>query len=606
MQTNSVSRKELLECFNNLQNQFDQALNNALNKDQEFEQFRTHFQQTLSTHLEDAKQKFSNNSPLSDSLNNLLHLINETNQKWDECLKNQDKGISFRKNFQDSLLVFVYGKVKSGKSSLGNYVAWGNTDPTDELKQQIPSELQPSYFSHEKSQLEGFDAEREAETRKEFRVGATEATSTIQYFKLPGLTWVDSPGLHSMNPENGELAKEYVQHADLILYTMKSDSPGRESDMNEISELFQQDKKTLLLLTGSDDVEEDWDTENDKLIQTVVMKSPERRADQRKYVQQALQAREMNTQNTEIISFSARYAQFNQDNPAAFADSGMGELFGVLTQLAKTEAIKTKQRVPMSNFRNFIQSCVNDLQPYHDLFNKFQQNIDTTKKKLSITIREVIRESETAIRSAVNQRFNNIAHLSDQQKEEGIKAAWQGLDNEYRNIIYNGLHKIATEAITDFQCSIQDAIQASSLMQLPEFKLETMQQEVVTISRGTRDKLAGIGTLVGVAAGLATGGAGLIVAPVVGGLIGGALGKDATANSRMIEVTVGDNLLDIQQQASNTYMQAMKTEMEKQTETLLTSVLDQAQQLLSNLDQEVKQFEHNLSGLLTQIESQLN
>ena len=68
---------------------------------------------------------------------------------------------------------------------------------------------------------------------------------------MPGLTWVDSPGLHSVNRANGDLAREYVEHADLILYTMSSQAPGRASDMGEIGELLADKKSLMVLLTGS-------------------------------------------------------------------------------------------------------------------------------------------------------------------------------------------------------------------------------------------------------------------------------------------------------------------------------------------------------------------
>ena len=38
------------------------------------------------------------------------------------------------------------------------------------------------------------------------------------------------------------LAREYLDHADLILYTMKSDAPGRASDLTEIRDLIHNDK----------------------------------------------------------------------------------------------------------------------------------------------------------------------------------------------------------------------------------------------------------------------------------------------------------------------------------------------------------------------------
>jgi polynucleotide 5'-kinase involved in rRNA processing len=62
------------------------------------------------------------------------NILEETNQNWQKKIATQDTGVHFRAGFNDSLLVFVYGKVKSGKSSLGNYMAWGHTDPTEHKK----------------------------------------------------------------------------------------------------------------------------------------------------------------------------------------------------------------------------------------------------------------------------------------------------------------------------------------------------------------------------------------------------------------------------------------------------------------------------------------
>ncbi|MCP5972895.1 dynamin family protein, partial [Klebsiella pneumoniae] len=78
----------------------------------------------------------------------------------------------------------------------------------------------------------------------------------IQGFKLPGFTWVDSPGLHSTNTANGDLARKYVDQADLILYTMNSQAPGRQSDMSEVSSLLNGKRSLMILLTGSDITEE--------------------------------------------------------------------------------------------------------------------------------------------------------------------------------------------------------------------------------------------------------------------------------------------------------------------------------------------------------------
>ncbi|MDZ4189225.1 MAG: dynamin family protein, partial [Hydrogenophaga sp.] len=361
-----ISREGLLESFEKLQRQFDNSQTTAQDQERDFEAMRQNFMQRLSEHLADARKSLPATNPLKPQVLGFVDLMVKTQAEWDTKVAGREKGLGFRQGFGDSLLVFVNGKVKSGKSSLGNYMAWGHTDPDDELKRQVAARLVPHYFSHEKTDVDGGDTENEAQQRCEFRVGATEATSSIQGFKLPGLTWVDSPGLHSVKKENENLARDYVEHADLILYTMKSDSPGRESDLAEVKLLLGKEKKVLLLLTGSDDVEEDWSDEADCLVSTVVMKDAQRRENQRAYVRKALEEScgAENAANIEVVSFSARYAQLNAGDSAAFSESGMGPLCETLHRIAQSDGVSIKQRTPIANMRTFLQSCHDGLQPY--------------------------------------------------------------------------------------------------------------------------------------------------------------------------------------------------------------------------------------------------
>ena len=256
-------REDLLASFRTLKGQFATSLAEANELDRQFVILHQQFRTNMATHLGDAQKKLPKDNPLSSQLDAFLSAIADTDTAWNKKIIGRDKGIKFRKGFNDSLLVFIYGKVKSGKSSLGNYMAWGHTDPNLSVKAALSPDSHPSYFTHENTCASNGDSQDEALNRKEFRVGATEATSSIQGFRLPGLTWVDSPGLHSVNEENGRLAKDYVEHADLILYTMRSDAPGRASDLHEIRSLNTQDKEMLILVTGIDINDEDCDDELD-------------------------------------------------------------------------------------------------------------------------------------------------------------------------------------------------------------------------------------------------------------------------------------------------------------------------------------------------------
>ena len=380
-----ASRETLLKFFESLQGQFDSSLATALDQEKKFEAMRRKFMRRFSAHLSDARNSLPDSNPLKHQVLGFVDLMEKTQAEWDKKVAGRKKGVEFRQGFEDSLLVFVNGKVKSGKSSLGNFMAWGHTDPDEELKRQVPAGLVPRYFSHKQTNVDGYDTENEAQRHREFRVGAIEATSSIQGFKLPGLTWVDSPGLHSVKTEDENLARDYIEHADLIVYTMRSDSPGRQSDLAEVKLLLGKEKKVLLLLTGSDDVDEDWSDEAECLVSTVVMKDAQRREMQRAYVRQALEEScgAENTANIEIVSFSARYAQLNAGDSAAFSESGMELLCETLHRIAQSDGVRIKQRTPLANMRTFLQSCHDDLRPYSDFVSCFKQPLEDLKQQRS-------------------------------------------------------------------------------------------------------------------------------------------------------------------------------------------------------------------------------
>ena len=176
MQKN-ITRQELLESFKLLESQFEKSLEKAKDHEVEFEALRKNLINQLDNHLKVARNTIPESNPLKQQIVGFINVMEKTKSEWDAKIACRKKGVEFRKGFEDSLLVFVNGKVKSGKSSLGNYMAWGHTDPDENLKRQVVSSLVPKYESHENTAVSGGDSEHEAQRQKEFRVGATEATS---------------------------------------------------------------------------------------------------------------------------------------------------------------------------------------------------------------------------------------------------------------------------------------------------------------------------------------------------------------------------------------------------------------------------------------------
>ena len=612
----SISRPELLNIFKELQQKF----NFSQEQDQVFKSHCHQFQQNMAGYLKASEHDISENNPLFQQIGKFRNILEETNQNWQKKITTQDTGVHFRAGFNDSLLVFVYGKVKSGKSSLGNYMAWGHTDPTEQQKSEIQKELQPVYFSGQKTEVKGGDVAKEAEIKKEFRVGATEATSSIQGFSLDGLTWIDSPGLHSINQENGDLAKDYVEHADLILYTMKSDSPGRESDLNEILNLYRADKKIILLLTGSDDVAHDWDDEKDEMISTTVMKDLQRRLDQQKYVRSALEKiPELagKTNNIEILSFSARYAQENEGQVDNFADSGMGQLFAALGKIAREDGVKLKHRTPMLNFKNFLTDFMSDLENYAQLIVDFQHPIERIQKSIPIQINEQKRLIQQQLSQKVDAEFERLAQYRDDpiQMKQAIKKIADTLAQQQNQAIITAQKTILQQVMSELGSQLTNVIQHNALLDLPEFKIEQRTEQVAdSVTSGTRRRNGGFGALVGTAIG---GGIGLLGGPAgvaagmgigstVGSWLGSKTGDDASVNYREITLNVGDNLIHIQKQFYERLQNSIQVQMTEFQKTLLEMALNSAEHLVTQLKNEINSFQKQLNSMILDTETKLN
>lgn len=614
MDNNKIERRaEFLNSFKSLQQRFDDSLKAAKEDEARFRRECEKFQSNVNKQLTTAKNKLAKNNPLSKQLIAFSEVIESTNNDWQNRIDKQDTGVRFRERFNDSLMVFVYGKVKSGKSSLGNYMAWGNTDPDSELKAQTPDSVQPVYFSGERTEVKGGDALKEAEGNKEFRVGATEATSTIQGFKLPGLTWIDSPGLHSKNSENDQLARDYVKHSDLILYTMKSDSPGRATDLAEIAELYQSDKRFLLLITGSDDTEIDWDEDTQTMINKVVMKIEQRREQQREYIRGELlkiDGLKDNANNIDIVSFSARYAQDNQDSPEAFKDSGMSELFDILEEVSQSSGVKLKQQVPLKAFLKFLSGFNQDVEKYANLIDDFSTKFEGLDseigRKLLIKTSEIKQEVSEVIRSS----FKDIpdTHRDDESKMNAyFDSLKTKISNKQSALIEEAVQNLLQEFAQGFGDEILGVVENSTLYELPEFEIETQKRKkIVNIIKGTRARNSGFGAIAGGIVGFAVAGPlGAAAGSALGGAAGGATGRSASVEQGEFDVVVGDNLAEIEQNFIEMSKQSIDAQMSSYKAEVFDKFLSELESLVQSLENETSEMSDYFTSLTYSIESQL-
>lgn len=488
-------------------------------------------------------------------------------------------------------------------------MAWGHTDPGKKLKDNATTK--PTFFVEEQNDVKGGDAKNEAEKTQEFRVGATEATSSIQGFCLPGLTWVDSPGLHSQTKANEKLSKEYVQHADLILYTMSSDCPAKNTDLAEVDNLWRQGKQPLIIITGSDMTVpcEDEDDEDEDNFEIITIMKPQ--SDRMLQVENSRKELEMLSnykgQTFEVLSISARYAQEKEASPQVFQESGMAEFFNVMADLIKSNGIEMKRRTPMTNFLHFIEECVEDTESYRNLFESFEKTIADLRKKLPKEVSLAQSQSEKELRELIDSKFDAIAKIDNSQKKQQIKLLQHTLNAEAQTIAQRHLKSVFEKQMKDFQQSIEQDFMNSKLIQLPNFSVETIDRKVVDgVKSGTKARNATLGSAAGGAIGSFFGPIGTLAGATLGGLIGSATGDKEELVYKTITLPVSDNFQMIHDMARQAYTKNVQEYISSVSDTLIQQVLQEATLLLEDLKEEVDIFVNKLSELEKEISSNLS
>lgn len=168
--------------------------------------------------------------------------------------------------FDDKALLLVFGKFNAGKSSFCNFLA-------------------DRFALHGKTvQYFHLDAGYIVDTAERFQEGSTETTARLQGVTLgEKLVLLDTPGLHSVTPENAVLTQRFTDSADGVLWLTSSASPGQVQELDELARELHRHKPLLPVVTRSDMYEEDEiDGEIKKFLRN---KTPQNRALQEADVQ---------------------------------------------------------------------------------------------------------------------------------------------------------------------------------------------------------------------------------------------------------------------------------------------------------------------------------
>lgn len=330
-------------------------------------------------------------------------------------------GMQFIQDNENSLNVVVFGKVKAGKSYLGNLMM-GNAIRKLPTKTNYDRLEQPKVKVYDQGTCTTQDKLKEVTEENDasggFGVDNREATRVIQLFRLGGMTWVDTPGFGSLTEENQELAREYVKNADLVIFASNSDAAGTQQDFQEMKELYDMGKRFLLVLTQSDILEEDCDDEGN-IVQNPAPKSDDDRRSTENYMKETLKKHGIKLEDENILTISAflGLTALEKGEEARFESSNMGKFWNLLSDITEQEGTILSKKAFGDRVNTALQSLQDKLKDAEkkllDGNASREQKERDMKKKAALTIRDAKDECSQKVASLIQEKSKEVEETKE-------------------------------------------------------------------------------------------------------------------------------------------------------------------------------------------------
>lgn len=387
---------------------------------------------------------------------------------------------------------------------MGNLIA-GAADP-DSSKENYEKDREvladymgvPSVFYE--YDLAGSSADGRPERKKDsfFKEGHVETTAHIQYFtRNEGLTWTDSPGICSVNKENGNLAKKYVEFADLVIFITTSSSPAKNDEVQELKKLFGKKKPLLILVNKSDRYEKD--EVDGRIVKCLVPKSPEDRKKQEDYIRKVFRDEAMDViSDIDAVSISTYLAMeaMREKDAVKFEQSGFPRFYARLGKIFEKDAVKLKMNAPRQRVNAMIDEIIcggylgaqhiEGTRQYRERLKLFQEAAEKAKA-------EIGRFSERAVLEIQNKSMDEITSLVQGAAHNVRKGAGSAeLNRDVSRIITEKtasvLERELREILRDYNNSMvrQESYRSTENLRV-DARTETVVREVYDIKTVPRD-----------------------------------------------------------------------------------------------------------------------
>lgn len=430
------------------------------------------------------------NNEVEKAKQRAMKKIHDSIITWHQRIEANKKGTQFMHKHEKYLCVMVFGAVKSGKSSLGNFLA-GKSFQRANFDNEYKQRKFPVFEMEEKGREVG-DMEKDGEGATWFSEGVTDTTGAIQYFSLSGLRWFDSPGTGALKKRGDtvdmeELVNEYIPYTDLCVFLQNSSEPGLQADMKYIQKLSKENQEALVVITKSDVNEEDID-EAGNLVSCWQAKPTEQRKLQENDVCQRIKKEYPNIPNEKYraISISTYLAKQAVDkaDEKLYRDSNIDLFMKILGEKVNNDVIRQKEEKPKKNMNVFIDTIINgdinfsgikelhkELEEIRVAANEYRKSIDLKTKKLVSVI-------SSNVKIDVQKKFRQ---WNDEVNKNGNSVDSDKIQNEINAIIsqvtQNKINNQIREIISDYEKTNLSTIQGKFVIGEIKKEYETVTHE---------------------------------------------------------------------------------------------------------------------------------
>ena len=417
--------------------------------------------------LKTGGEKTSSDNAVERAAQQSLENFRAVVETWSDKIEADRKGKQFIKKNEKYLVVMIFGAVKAGKSSLGNFFAGKKffNAPFDNRYKKI---TKPIFETEERGRDTG-DIEKDSHGDTWFQEGIIDTTGAIQYFTLSGLRWIDSPGTGAVGKEGDTkdmtaLVEEYLSYTDMCIFLMNSSEPGLQDDMRYMQKLSREGQEALIVITKSDKAEEDEDADGN-LISVLVPKDVRTRRLQEDDICKRVKETypEIDAQKFRAISISTALANeaIETEDDNKFKASRLDKLIKILGDKVSDNAIARKQENPRRLLNSFVDSVVEDLKKFDADLDAMTAAVEKYKTDMARMTTLIV----TTVRREVRGEVSALANEWNKQVKHGSNINNEAINAEVSKILQDvlsaAINSQMRRVIEDFQSSEMKTVKAN-------------------------------------------------------------------------------------------------------------------------------------------------